>query len=131
MKRMMIVTMALTGLLLFSASLQAQNRKEEWFGSWAMNHDGHTGTLMIRDSPVDCATTRWCDMNLSYLDNRGARFNGRIESVDTDWRHMVFYITFGTNRQRFDGYLFSWDKTKMAGTTIWNGVTFGFYASRR
>ena len=40
---------------------------------------------------------------------------------------MRFYINFPNNKQVFDAYLFSWDKTKLAGTTYWHGRTFGFY----
>jgi hypothetical protein len=43
---------------------------------------------------------------------------------------MVFYIDFPDNRQKFDAYLFSWDKSKMAGTTYWGGRPFGFFATK-
>jgi hypothetical protein len=44
---------------------------------------------------------------------------------------MVFYVDFQGNPQKFDGYLFSWDKTKIAGITYWGGRTFGFYAVKK
>ena len=33
----------------------ADARKAEWFGTYAMNHDGWRGTLTITDTPADCA----------------------------------------------------------------------------
>src|SRR5688572_16637278 len=51
--------------------------------------------------------------------------------IDQAWQHMVFYVTFPGNPQRFDGYLMSWDKNRMAGTTVWEGRTFGFFAVKR
>jgi len=43
---------------------------------------------------------------------------------------IVFYIDFGTHIQRFDGYLFTWDKSFMVGLTWWGGKPFGFYAKK-
>lgn len=130
MKKVTIFTLVLAFLLFLPVNLFADAAKGEWFGSWAMNHDGHTGTLRISDSKVDCASSLWCDMVLRYTDNKGATFNGQILSIDSNGQHMVFYINFPGNRQKFDAYIFSWDKGKIAGTTYWGGRTFGFYAVR-
>jgi len=59
-----------------------------------------------------------------------AQFAGRIERVDQNLQHMTFVIGFPGNLQRFDVYLFSWDKNKMAGTTNWGGRTFGVSATK-
>ena len=115
-------------LYMFSNSA---NTKQEWFGQWNMNHDGFAGTLTISGTRVDCATTRWCDMSLSYVNSRGERLSGSIGMIDVNWQHMVFFINFPGNRQKFDAYLFSWDKQNLAGTTYWNNQTFGFYAQKK
>jgi hypothetical protein len=131
MKKMTVMTLTLISLLLFPATLLADAEKGEWFGQWAMNHDGFAGTLRIVDTKADCASSAWCDMAISYVDNKGVRHAGRIEKIDDKGQHMVFYINFPGNRQKFDAYIFSWDKQKLAGTTYWGGRTFGFYASKR
>ena len=96
-----------------------------------MNHDGFPGTLHITDTKADCAGPVWCDMALTYVDNKGARFSGRIVRIDDKNQHMIFQINFPGTPQRFDAYIFSWDKLKMAGTTYWGGRTFGFFATKR
>jgi hypothetical protein len=131
MKKTTIMILTLTTLLLFPANLLADAEKRDWFGDWSMNHDGFAGTLRIAETKADCASSAWCDMAISYVDNKGVRQAGRIERIDQQGQHMVFYINFPGNRQKFDAYIFSWDKQKLAGTTYWGGRTFGFYATRR
>lgn len=104
--------------------------KTEWIGQWNMNHDGFEGKLTISETRADCANTAWCDMAISYINSRGERINGSIQKIDDNWQHMVFFLNFPGNRQKFDAYLFSWDKQKLAGTTYWNNRTFGFFASK-
>ena len=130
MKKRTILMLTLLALLLLSTNAFADAAKGEWFGRWTMNHDGRTGVLLIGDSKVDCATSAWCDMTIFYTDDRGTKYSGKIEKVEDKWQHMTFYINFPNNRQRFDAYIFSWDKNKLAGTTIWGGRTFGFYATK-
>lgn len=131
MKKTTLMTLTLIGLLLFPANLFADAVKKEWFGDWAMNHDGFAGTLRIAELKADCASSAWCDMAISYVDNKGDRHTGSIEKIDEKWQHMAFFINFPGNRQKFDAYIFSWDKLKMAGTTSWQGRTFGFYATKK
>ena len=131
MKKTTILTLILTALLLFPNSLFADAVKADWFGNWTMNHDGHAGILTVSDTRVDCATSMWCDMRVIYTDKNGTRFTGAIQRIDSNGQHMIFFINFPGNRQRFDAYIFSWDKSKLAGTTIWSGKTFGFYATKR
>ena len=130
MKKTTILMLTLVGILLLPANLFADAQKSEWFGNWAMNHDGFAGTLRIVDRPVDCASTAWCDMALSYVDDKGVRIPGTIERIDDKGQHMTFYLNFPGNRQKFDAYIFSWNKARMAGTTSWGGRTFGFYATK-
>jgi hypothetical protein len=104
--------------------------KHEWFGDWQMSLDGQPGVLRIHDSKVDCASSPWCDIVITFTDSAGNRRSATIDRIDDRWQHMVFHINFPDNRQKFDAYLFSWDKRKMAGTTHWGGRTFGFSASK-
>jgi hypothetical protein len=103
----------------------------EWIGDYAMVHDGHQGTLRIADTKADCAGTPWCHLAIAYTGVDGVRHPARILRIDQANQHMILEIAFPGNRQRFDAYLFSWDKTRMAGTTVWGGRTFGFYAIKR
>ena len=118
-------------LMALSSVLLADAQKHEWFGEWSMNHDGHTGMLHISDSKVDCATSVWCDMVISYTDSQGRTYRGRIDGLNDRLQHMAFSISFPGNTQKFDAYIFSWDKTKLAGRTYWGGRTFGFYALKK
>ena len=111
--------------------LAADAQIADWIGRYNMNHDGWTGTLAILDSKADCATSAWCQLVVQYTDAQGKRFSGDIVAVDQSQQHMTFYINFANNRQKFDGYLFSWDKAKMAGTTYWGNRTFGFFAVKQ
>lgn len=131
MKKTTVITLTLGFLLLLPANLFADAQKQEWFGNWAMNHDGFAGTLRITDTKADCASSEWCDMAVSYVDNKGTRFSARIGRIDSKGQHMVFYVNFPNNTQKFDAYIFSWDKLKLAGTTYWGGRTFGFYATKQ
>ena len=131
MKKATTLALTLAAILLLPANLLADAQKGDWFGNWAMNHDGFAGTLRIVDRPVDCGGPAWCDMAISYINDRGVRLPGTIERIDDKGQHMVFFINFPGNRQKFDAYIFSWDKGKMAGTTYWGGRTFGFLATKR
>lgn len=117
-------------LSLSTAVAFADARKQEWYGNWAMNHDGHRGTLQITASKVDCASSARCDMVVRYRGSDGVMYRGEIERIDDHLQHMVLYINLPNNRQKFDAYLFSWDNRSLAGTTYWGGRTFGFYATK-
>lgn len=127
MKTIVKVTF-LMGALSFAVLAFADANVADWTGKYAMNHDGWVGTLSITDTKADCASSPWCALALNYVDGKGKKVRGRIEKIDQKLQHMVFFLEFPDHKQKFDAYLFSWDKTKMAGTTYWNGRTFGFYA---
>jgi len=117
-------------IILFPCIVYADAEKWDWYGDYSMNHDGWKGTLTITETKADCGGPLWCDMALKYQDAKGNRLRGEIENIDGKGQHMTFYINFKNNKQKFDGYLFSWDKGNMAGTTYWGGRTFGFYATK-
>jgi hypothetical protein len=120
----------LLGATLAPTSVAADAVIGDWIGEYSMIHDGIPGRLTIADSKKDCRTPPWCHFILSYVTREGERRSGRVERIEDRFQHMVFSIQFPGNLQRFDAYLMSWDKTKMAGTTMWEGRTFGFYAAK-
>jgi hypothetical protein len=116
---------------LIPVQLWADATPGDWIGEYRMNHDGHTGALRIVGKKQRCPVERpWCFLSASYTDSNGTVFETRIESVDDSGQHMAFVVSFPGNPQRFDVYLFSWDKSKMAGTTVWLGRTFGMFAEK-
>ena len=121
-------TFLLTSITLLPIAALADAQINEWIGRYSMDHDGFVGTLSIQDSKQDCAAPAWCHLVLRYTDAKGQTWSGEVAVIDQKFQHMAFYINFPNNRQKFDGYLFSWDKTKMAGITYWGGRSFGFYA---
>ena len=130
MKRITAIALALAFLLFLPTNTLADAEKADWFGTWTMNHDGFAGTLTISDTKADCAGPLWCDMAITYVNDKGVKHSGRIQRIDSKGQHMVFYLNFPGNRQKFDAFIFSWDKRKLAGTTYWGGSTFGFFATK-
>ena len=126
-----LATALLVMLLAAPQRAGADAQINEWIGDYAMNHDGFQGTLRIGDSRADCATPAWCRLMASYVDSNGTSLRATVRFMDQAWQHMVLYISFPNNMQRFDAYLMSWDKSRIAGTTTWQGRTFGFYAVKR
>ena len=117
-------------LFIFSLPLFGDIAPMEWAGQFAMNHDGHAGTLLISEAKTGCHSPAWCDLRISYKDATGKPLLARILTLDQNGQRLIFVVNFPGNTQRFEVYLFSWDKTKMAGTTVWQGRTFGVLATR-
>lgn len=121
-----------TMTLCFSShEVLAQMQIKDWIGTYHMNHDGWEGTLVIEDSKRDCNNSPWCALNIRYTDAKG---NGRkvgISRFSRDWQHITFQIQFPQHLQPFEGYLFSHNKSLLAGTTVWNNKTFAFYAEKQ
>ena len=113
-------------ILLLPPLAYSEIKPTDWIGTYQMNHDGWRGTLVIFEPK--CPAPALCSYAVSYIDDKGVSNTGTIEAIDQQGQHMVFYLNFPGNKQKFDGYIFSWDKNKMAGTTYWHGRTFGFYA---
>lgn len=122
-----IVLGALALLPTFAA---ADARIEDWVGRYRMNHDGWPGRLMIVATHRVCHQPAWCGLVMRYIDQQGRAHHGEILAIQSANQHMVFDLAFPGNRQRFSGFLFSHDRNHIAGTTVWGGRTFGFFAER-
>jgi hypothetical protein len=130
MRRFGTFLLIMAWMLICSVTAFADAQVHEWIGTWNMNHDGFKGTLIISDSKMDCASPPWCALVLKYVDSKGKQWSGKIDKIDQKFQHMTFHINFPGNNQKFDAYLFSWDKNKMAGITYWGGRTFGLFATK-
>jgi hypothetical protein len=120
MKRLILMAVAVCAATIgtrSSGTAFADARRFEWNGTWTMNHDGWRGQLSIL-----------ANNHVQYRDAKGQLRYGRVVSVTDRNQRMRFYIDFSDHRQYFTAHIFSWDKKKMAGTTVWNGRTFGMYA---
>ena len=128
MKRRLIISIfTLISAVFVTSNVLADARVSDWIGSYGFNHDGHLGTLDIRDSKIDCNTTPWCHLRVSYRNSNGQRYTGDITWMSKNGQNLKFSLNFPGNRQPFNAFIFSWDKSKIAGTTIWKKKTFGFY----
>jgi hypothetical protein len=103
----------------------AQVSKQDFFGNWAMNHDGWEGTLVLRAAGIPGGLFG------DYLaaDGKVHFVQGSVEA------HMiVFYIDLKDTKglpeddQRFEGYLFTQSRQAMAGTTSWASTLYGWSA---
>ncbi|MCK5728750.1 MAG: hypothetical protein KAG10_00425 [Methylococcales bacterium] len=130
MKSYHLKAITLAIMLCIPLHASADTKSWEWLGEYTMNHDGWIGTLSIRENKADCMTSSWCSMAIHYKTSKGEHYQGRIEKINEKGQHMVFHLNFPNNTQKFDAYLFSWDKNKMAGITYWGGRKFGFYATK-
>lgn len=116
-------------LLLLPCLLHADATREDWIGSYAMNHDGHVGTLTVFLSTAGCRSVQCQGLSLQYVDSHGT-YPGTVSALDENGQHLAFTIEFPGNTQRFDVYIFGFDKTKFAGTTVWGGRIFGVLAAK-
>ncbi|NLG28988.1 MAG: hypothetical protein GX557_13835 [Chloroflexi bacterium] len=113
----------------------------DFAGDYTMNHDGWRGTLSLEPRDGDYIEGI-PNLGGSYTPVGGTSHNvrGQVREWDypiptTDWPdHMTrFYIDFAdtpstSDDQRFDGYLFTHDKSVMAGITWYGSTPYGFYA---
>jgi hypothetical protein len=117
-------------LFLVPVQLRADADRQDWIGEYAMNHDGHLGTLRIMPSIRKCSRMPCPGLEVQYVDEHGAAYTGSVDVLDQAGQHMTFTLEFPGNPQVFNVYIFSFDKTKLAGTTVWGGRTFGVLAAR-
>ncbi len=97
-----------------------------YIGTWSMNHDGWRGALTIRSVSRDGLITG------TYLSHDGRTLNITGNVNTTNNRVIRFSIPFeAAAPQVFDGYMYSWERGIISGTTIWSGRPFGFVASRQ
>lgn len=100
--------------------------RNNWIGSWAMNHDGWHGILTISDfSDVELPGSRLTTVQASYIaaDGTVSAVTGLLDT--SNQHHLSLTIAFPGNNQQFEIYLFSWETDNAAGTTVGNGRTFG------
>jgi hypothetical protein len=117
-------------LLLCPCPLFAAIGRQDWVGSYQMNHDGHVGTLSVSVSMMKCAKLPCPGLAVQYRDEHGTSYGGTVNALDDEGQHMAFTIAFPGAPQRFDVYLFSFDKSRMAGTTVWGGRVFGVMGTK-
>lgn len=109
------------------------DRRHWWLGRWHMDHDGWRGTLVIRRWAAESAPTKLGN----YYRSDGACYdvNGFMAE---DGLQASFTVAPSPGRkppgvmdgQRFDAYVFSWDRVHAAGMTTWNNIPFGVQLSR-
>jgi hypothetical protein len=117
-------------------------------GTWDMEHDGWTGTLVINriwNSRVEkvgaCGYPVW-SISGTYTGPDGKQFtmSGQIGGKDpNDFNpgckrsdHKVtFTIAFPNNNQDFTGYVATQTRNVMAGYTWWSKRPFGWCAKKR
>ncbi|MCX6557525.1 MAG: hypothetical protein NTW95_08885 [Candidatus Aminicenantes bacterium] len=105
----------------------AQVTKQDFFGTWAMNHDGWEGTLVLRAAGIPGGLFG------DYLaaDGKVHFVQGSVEA-----HKIVFYVDLKDTKglpeddQRFEGYLFTQSRQAMAGTTTWANIVYGWSAAK-
>jgi len=119
-------------------------QKADFADLFSMNHDGWEGGLDLDAVQGDYIEST-PNMLGSYYSAGGGTYKayGYVRTWDypiapgPDWPdHMMkFYVDFNgtpssSDDQLFDSYLFTQDRSMMAGVTYWNSIPFGFYAER-
>ncbi|MEV4317171.1 C1 family peptidase [Actinocrispum sp. NPDC049592] len=94
----------------------------DWIGTWAMNHDGWTGTLRVTSvAPFSASYT--------HEDGRTLAVTGGLDSAHP---HVIrARIGFAADDQRpFQLYAHTWEKDIFSGTTQWGGQNYGVNGRR-
>jgi hypothetical protein len=119
-------------------------------GQWDMVHDDWTGVLTFNPSDQHvvgiagpCQFDSW-KIDGSYVQSGGTPLwvTGEFEGEDANRRtneqckhspHLIrFTIAFpGPPPQPFEGYMFTHQARRMAGYTWWEGIPFGWTATKR
>lgn len=118
------------------------------FGTWDLNHDGWRGQLVLREAGNSDLVDGSCTYRIDRFDgtwtsgpNHYAVLDGVLGGYDAARRageacpasdhRVVFKIAFpGLDPQRFEGYIFTRDRRRMAGTTWWKGIPFAWAATK-
>jgi len=103
--------------------------RNDWIGSWAMDHDGWQGTLTISGF-LDINLPWPINLSFTIVQASYTAADGTVSGVggwlDTNnQHHLSLTIAFPGNNQPFELYRFSWETDNAAGTTVWAGTTFG------
>lgn len=121
------VVLLVLAAIAWSSPAFAQVTKQDFYGTWALNHDGWQGTLVLRGAGIPAGLFG------DYLaaDGKVHFVQGSVEA-----HKIIFYIDMKDTKglpgddQRFEGYLFSQSRQAMAGTTSWSGTMFGWSAGK-
>ena len=116
-------------------------------GIWDMDHDGWQGVLDInriwqsRERAGSCGYPVWSISGTYTAGGKTYTMNGRIGGSDVNDQnpgckradHRVeFTIAFeAANPQKFVGYVATWTRNMLAGTTWWAKRPFAWYAKKR
>lgn len=116
--------------LLLTPALHAEATRQDWIGDYTIDHDGHPGTLHITPSRRKCAPGQCTGLDAQYADQNGTAYPTAVNAFDQGGQHLALTVSFPGNAQPFDLYIFSFEKSRLAGTTVWQGRTFGVSAVR-
>lgn len=102
--------------------------KDEWLGTWSMNHDGWRGTLTLNS----ITSSIWGSLLVkgTYLaqDGRSLDIRGWI---NPNQQHVLnLTIPFAAdNNQSFELYYHTWENGIFSGVTTWAGRRYGVYGT--
>ncbi len=118
-------------------------------GTWQMDHDGWTGTLVVQPPDQDFTevdgncTYTYAQFSGTWSGGAGQNLavSGTVGGQDVNRRtgeacprsphRVVFTVAFpGAAGQPFEGYVFTREPTRMAGYTWWEGQPFAWSASK-
>ncbi|MFO8240346.1 MAG: C25 family cysteine peptidase, partial [Dissulfuribacterales bacterium] len=121
----------------------AGTQRADFAKTFEMAHDGWRGSLCLSKASGDFIE-QTPNMGGKYTSSDGAEHSvrGYVRTatyyIPPAWgpdHKISFYIDFNdtlsqNDDQKFDGYLFSWEKDTMAGLAWWNDIPYGFFARK-